>query len=222
MKNSVTKSVLLILLCLVLVFSMAACGNSTPTPPTTTPEVSVGDDAGTDGGDDTGTEGNSGLGEAIGNFFSNATKSLEGAGRPTDSVNRGQVGNTLDNVFFSWKVTAIEAAETINGDYPGTSGYKFVRADIEVINIVDEALPVGNYDFFIIYEDEDGETVEDYAYEEFADGMYPDEVEISPGESLTGFLVFEVPEYVNEALLTYYEDYEDGFRGETHYFEASF
>jgi hypothetical protein len=194
----------------VLVLALLMVGCSTESPPE---DLNVNDTAG-------GLNGKTiagSLGELFSGVFDRPADDEEPA---VGGDEYGQLGETLDNAFFSWKVTAVTAAETIGGKIP-SPGYMFVRADIEVLSTSTEEIPVGNFDFFLLYGWR-GETIEEYAYEEFAVGMYPDEVYIEPGESLSGYLVFEVPDFTHQALITYYEDYDDGMRGKSQYVEVTF
>jgi hypothetical protein len=167
--------------------------------------------------------GGGGGGDAFGNaatdFFANAKSSLEAEGRPFNNVYSSQPGQALTNTFFEWNITNIRKETDIDGITPA-AGNVFIVADTKSTNVFDESIPVGNYDFHLLYE-EDGEIVEVLALEEFADGMYPDNVMEAPGESVEGFLVFEAPEATQAAMLTYYEIWDDDFEGDTYYFEVN-
>jgi hypothetical protein len=66
------------------------------------------------------------------------------------------------------------------------------------------------------------DAIEDYAYEAFMDGMYPDEEQQEPGKSTSGIVVSEVPKDLHEATIAYYEIWDDEFEGDTYLFEVTF
>jgi hypothetical protein len=185
--------------CLLLLFAASACGGG--------------------GGGSVGGNGPT-LSQAANDFFANAKNTLESEGRPYNNVYSAKLGESLKNTFFDWVVSAVSKETSIDGFTPD-SGNAFITADIKSTNVFEEAIPVGNYDFFLLYENEDGEIIETVAFEEFTDGMYPDDVSEEVGETVEGFLVFEVPESVDAAMLTYYEIWDDDFEGDTYYFEVN-
>jgi hypothetical protein len=152
-------------------------------------------------------------------------KMLEAEGRPFNNVTTGKVGDTLTNTFFEWTVKSVVTKDTLTVDgeeyVPDTDGYQFLLVDITTKNIFDKSNPMGNPDFSIIWNEGD-ETFEAYAYNEFMDGMYPDEFWQEVGQSDSGTLVFEVPKSVSSAIIAYYEIWDDDFEGDTYLFEVSF
>jgi hypothetical protein len=161
------------------------------------------------------------FGDAAKDFFASAKSSLEAEGRPFNNVYSSQPGQVLTNTFFEWNITNIRKETNIDGLTPA-AGNIFIVADTKSTNVFEgnESIPVGNFDFYLLYEDDDGEIAEVPALEEFTDGMYPDEVMEAPGGSVEGFLVFEAPEATQAAMLTYYEIWDDAFEGDTYYFEV--
>jgi hypothetical protein len=158
------------------------------------------------------------VGTSASKLLSGINNKLKADGRPSENVYIAAIGEKTSNVFFEWTVDSVTAAAELDGNQP-TEGYKFVVADITTKNTFTDTdtIPVGNYDYFILYGDD---LIEDYAYEEFMAGMYPDEVEQEQGEVLTGKLVFEVPVEVEDVLIAYYEIWDDDFEGNTWLVEA--
>jgi hypothetical protein len=152
-------------------------------------------------------------------------KMLEAEGRPFNNVTTGKVGDTLTNTFFEWTVKSavVKDSLTVDGEeyLPYADGYKFLLVDITTKNVFDKTNPMSNTDFSIIWSKGD-DTVEDYAYSEFMNGMYPDELMQAVGESDGGILVFEVPGDVHSAFIAYYEIWSDDFEGDTYLFEVTF
>jgi hypothetical protein len=157
-----------------------------------------------------------------GGIVEKATKYLQSEGRSYEHVYTADTGMTLSNSFFDWTVKSVEsAASLIDGEeeiLPSTDANKFIIADIIIKNNCDQEIPVGNYDYVILWEDENEESHEDNAFEEFMSGMYPNEVTAQVGETVGGKLIFEVPMDVNEGSIAYYEYYEDEFEGDAYLF----
>ena len=150
------------------------------------------------------------------NLIDKATKLLQAEGREYNKLFTGKMNETLTSAFFEFKITDAATAEELEGLTPISEGYKFVVADVEVKNIFDETIPVGNYDFNIYWS-----GGEDIGYEEFFDGMYPDEVDLKVGESLSGKLVFEVPESATDIMVGYTEIWDDDFEGNVYLIEIT-
>jgi hypothetical protein len=160
-----------------------------------------------------------------GNVISDIGRMLQAEGRPYNNVTTGKVGDTLTNSFFDWTVKSVTAKDTVIVDgeeyLPSVDGYKFLIVDITTKNVFDQPNPMGNADFSIIWGEGDDIT-EDYTYEAFMDGMYPDDFEEAVGQSTSGTLVFEVPKDVHSAYIAYYEIWSDSFEGDTYLFDVKF
>lgn len=155
-------------------------------------------------------------GDAASSAVDKVSKMLSARGREYDKLFTGEIGDTLTNSFFDFTVNSVTAAEELEGYTPTQEGYKFIVADITVKNIFDSEIPVGNYDFNIIWGDDSEDSGEDYSFTEFMDGMYPDEVDLAVGETLSGTLVFEVPADETNVGIVYYEIWDDDFLGNTY------
>lgn len=184
-------------LALSLVLSMSACGGSGS------------------GGEGDGASGSGG------GVVDRVGKMLTAQGREYDKLITGSVGETLTNTFFSFTINDVKAADELDGYTPQTEGNKFIIADVTVKNVADDSIPVGNFDFTILWntEEELSET-DKMAYEVFTDGMYPDEVDLEKDGTLSGTLVFEIPADVNEFGIVYDELYDDEFKGNSYVVEC--
>ncbi|MDR0571189.1 MAG: DUF4352 domain-containing protein [Clostridiales Family XIII bacterium] len=162
-------------------------------------------------------------GGAEASLFDKVGKYFDAKGRSYGHISKAKVGETLNNSFFAWTLEGMSASEALlDGDeeiLPSDEGNKFVTAAVRTENISDSPIPVGNYDFLMLWEDVEGAVHEENAYETFMEGMYPDEVTEEPGESQAGFLVFEVPREVSSGMIVYYEYYGDEFEGDAYMFD---
>lgn len=147
----------------------------------------------------------------ISNFADQAAKLLEAGGREYDKLYTAGMNEALKNSFFECTVTGAELADELSGYAPETEGYKFLKVDITVKNTFGDTIPVGNYDFYLMWNGGN-----DVGYMEFMEGMYPDDVELADGESLSGFLVFEVPADISDIMLMYDEIWDDDFVGNSY------
>jgi len=151
---------------------------------------------------------------------------LQTIGRNVDAIHVARVGERTSNVFFDWTVKSVTVENTLT-NYNGVketpffgSGYRFVVVDTLVKNTFDKSIPVGYYDFFILYK-ENGKYVEDYAYEEFMPGMYPDDVTIATGQSVSGKVVLEAPINITSFYIVYYEIWGDNSYGDAYLVEVN-
>lgn len=178
-----------------MAFGMAACGNG---------------DVIDSGGDDD----NGGL-------LDRMNKLLSAQGRSYDELVVGSEGDTMTCSFFEFTISDVQALEEIDGFVPEKETNKFITAQVNVKNITEDEIPVGNYDFYIIWETEEETAEEDHwAYASFRDDMYPDDVKLASGETLSGLLVFDIPADVDEFTIAYDEIYDDEFVGDTYAVEC--
>lgn len=169
--------------------------------------------------------GNGGSGDGI---VSSVSKMLSSQGRSYDKLITGKTGELLTTSFFEFTVNNVEGADSIDGMKPQVEGNKFIIAEVTVKNIFKnekgggEKIPVGNYDFTIVWDSEEEIPEEDtYGYQALDDTMYPDNVTLDYEKTLSGKLIFEIPVDVNDFLITYNEIYEDSFKGDTYAIECS-
>lgn len=128
----------------------------------------------------------------------------------------GTVGDTLVNDFFDWTVNSVKTKKKIGGVSAG-KGYKFVVINMSITNTEDYAYPTGNYEFRGITGTGDENELD--SENAFYEGMMADEFEISPGETVTGDVLYKVPEAQKNLIVDYEEFYGDGSIGNTFWFE---
>lgn len=149
--------------------------------------------------------------EALSGLSEQASKLLAAEGREYDQLYTGNMKETLTNSFFDFTINSAELVSEIDGYAPQQEGYSFVVANITVKNIMEDAIPVGNYDFYILWN-----GGQDVSYLSFNDDMYPDDVELAAGDTLSGDLVFEVPSDATDIMVAYDEIWDDDFVGSTY------
>lgn len=189
------KRVLLVLLSIVLLMSLTGCSILRSV---------IGNQA----GGDSQTSGDSQTDDDKNGFGEMASKILKSQGRTYDELYTGQMGETLTNSFFEFKIDSAKLLTELAGYLPETDGNKFLVADVEVTNIFEETIPVGNYDFYVLWN-----GGEDIPYNASFDWMYPDDAELAVGETLSGKLVFEIPPDAEDVMIGYTEIWDDEFEG---------
>ena len=152
-------------------------------------------------------------------------QALKDNDRPYQNINKGNVGNTLSNVFFDWTVKSVTTTDSLTdlaGDKrtPVVSNSRFVVVDTTVKNTTGSTIPVGDYDFFIMYE-HNGKYVEDVAYNNFKTDMYPSNTQLVAGATASGLVVFDAPVDVTFVLICYYEIYDSGAVGDPYLFTVT-
>jgi len=154
---------------------------------------------------------------------------LQSQGRPYQKIYSAKVGETQTNVFFAWtvkSVTTLNTLVTFSGDevvpiFQTETGeeYRFIIVSTTVKNTFERLLPVGNYDFYIVYEYK-GKLVEDRSYDQFTAGMYPDDTTLAIGASVSGNVIFEAPRVVTTVYICYYEIFDNDSMGDTYIYEV--
>lgn len=128
------------------------------------------------------------------------------------------VGETMSNDFFDWTVNSYEVKQKTHGVSAG-KGYKFVIINMSMTNTEEEAYETGNYEFrgVIAGQAQDLDS-ENAFYEE----MIPDEdahYVLEPGATLTGDVLFKVPEDCDALIVNYLEMYGDESAGNMYWYE---
>ncbi|MDR1604388.1 MAG: DUF4352 domain-containing protein [Gracilibacteraceae bacterium] len=156
-------------------------------------------------------------------WFYDADYDWDADDRPHGAEYTADLGEPLTNQFFAWTATSCTVKTEIDGRVP-SAGYKFILVDIQVENVFNEELPLGNFDFELVYE-ENGEEISIPAYDAetggVIDGMYPDMEYVAPGDALSGFLLFEAPATVKEAQVVYLEVWADDYEGDKYYYNLN-
>ena len=152
-------------------------------------------------------------------FLDKASKFLEADGRGYGKEHTAEMGETLENEFFSLKVTEAYRYSSM-GDYVPEDGYDYVAVNITVKNIFTDKIPVGNYDYVLRWGEGDDNSFEAYdteGLEIYYDlDLFPDDTELSIGASKSGYVIFEAPSDSTGLQLEYVEVYDDDFEGNTY------
>lgn len=203
------RKILVLLLCLTVVFAFTACGgqDEEDNGPTMAEENKVEVQQ-----EQAATEENENYGE-----LSQALKSdFDANVQYNGGIAVGGVGDTLVNDFFDWTVHSVKTAKETHGASAG-AGQKFVIVNMTMKNTEDFAYTTGNYEFIgLIGPGESGilDTMDSFYSE-----MIADELELQPGQSITGDLVFKVDENLETIVVEYEEIYGDQSIGNIYWYE---
>jgi len=126
----------------------------------------------------------------------------------------GNLGDILSTSFFDFGVSFLTDATGINDHTPST-GCKYLVVGMNILNTMDEAVPMYDTDFPLAYGDGDGDICNPIT-EMIHDDQLPEEYEIAKGENVAGYLIYEVPEDTREYVLGFTEYFTGGREGETY------
>lgn len=136
-----------------------------------------------------------------------------------DGVALGYEGDTLRTEFFEMTVTNPRSS----ADYDGLTadeGYKFLAADLTLYNHTNDTQPMFDTDFEVIWDLDDddawawpecyvesaGDGVEEYTVK--SETQIPVEFDLGIHKSMTGVLLYQVPEDCKDFFIAFYEVYE--------------
>ena len=143
-------------------------------------------------------------------------KVIAACGRDSAQTYLREAGQTLSTSFFDFTIIAIKTQASYADLALAESDHHFLTAEVVVKNTFAETIPVGNYDFSLVWE---GGPANAHLYA--AEGMYPDQIDLAPKESLAGTLVFEVPKTAQKCQIVYKEIWDDHYEGSTYAFLCS-
>ncbi len=193
------KTMIALILCLTAVFCFTACGEKTLAEENQV-EIKEEQAAG---------EENKSYGE-----LSKEVQDSE-FGYEKDRTAVAAVGKTMSNDFFDWTVNSYEVKKKTQGVSAG-KGYKFVIINMTMKNTEEEGYETGNYEFRGVIsgqaEDLDTENA-------FYPGMLADEFYIDAGQTVTGDVLFKVPENCDALIVNYLEMYGDESAGNMYWYE---
>ena len=131
-----------------------------------------------------------------------------------DGLAKGQLGDTLRNSFFDFKVNSAYLTDKYEG-YTAMEGYEFLVAEVTVKNIFGESIIMYDTDFQVQWSS-DAEDAYDWPItlylaegENLGNDVLPAEYDLTKDESCTGLLVYEVPMGEQEFSIAYQEIFED-------------
>ncbi len=119
----------------------------------------------------------------------------------------GVLGDTLVNCFFSYTVRDAVLTDTAEGA-PAGEGTALLAVDVTVENVHHRTIPMYDTDFQLQW----GE--QGFGYPSSASTL-PAEYELTPGESVSGRLVYQVPAESRSFALAVREFFDDGSAGST-------
>lgn len=137
----------------------------------------------------------------------------------------GAIGDTMRTYFFDYTIKDAYLCSEFEG-YAPTEGYSLLVAEINVKNTFDESITMFDWDFVVLWPDENGGDLYDYpvtSYEDVvlpspaSDKLLPAEYDLEKKKSRSGLLLFEVPEGMSELSIAYIESFDDDTTGNAFY-----
>ncbi len=122
----------------------------------------------------------------------------------SEGFKEGEMNKVFKTTYLDFQVTSFEAVSEFEG-YTSEEGSLFYVVGVEVTNTAGATIPVGTYDFAVYYEDSNG-YMRDIAYENIgSEEMYPNDIQLADGETVSGKVVFSIPEDANLVSFAYDE-----------------
>ena len=183
---------------------------------------------GTTGGSSNESQSSYGTSSTTPSTTSSAASSSTEAGYADENGNaEGRLGDTMHTYFFDYTVNSAYLCDEYEG-YTPQEGNELLVADITVKNTHIASIEMYDTDFQIQWND-DAEDAYDFPItyyleegETYGDDMLPYLYELSIDESVTGVLVYEVPEGNKDFSISYLELFDDDSEGDVFfvYFSA--
>ncbi len=129
----------------------------------------------------------------------------------------GAVGETLKTMFFDITVNSAYKADELNEMKPMDEGNNFAVVNVTVKNTTDEAIPMGGVDFVCRWgtgKEECDYPMSVYSHENLTGEDLSEEYTLQKGETVTGNLVYIVPESSTSFQLQTTETYTESDEGE--------
>lgn len=145
----------------------------------------------------------------------------------SDGFASGELGDTMRTCFFDYTVNSAYLCDEYAG-YTAADGYELLVADVTIANVGSSDVEMYDTDFQIQWGD-DADDAFDFSLtfysengEALSDEMLPAIYTLSPKESRTGLLVFEIPKGYSDYSISYMEYFNDDSTGDTFfvYFNA--
>ncbi len=129
----------------------------------------------------------------------------------TDGIAEGKAGDTMATAWFTFKINSAKLADDYKGAVQAEDGMKLAVVNVTLTNTFEEDIPMFDSDFQIQWGDGDDDydypvTLEDTSY--WTEGMLEDSYVLPAKKSVTGDLVFAVPEGINDFWLAFMEYYD--------------
>lgn len=145
----------------------------------------------------------------------------------------GYEGDTLRTAFFDMTIQNPKTCAEYDGLTP-SEGYQFLAADLTLYNHTDDTQPIYDTDFEVIWDLDNDDA---WAWPEYSETTGPDgepeysvrserqlpvESELGIHKSMTGVLLYQVPEDCKDFYIAYYEVYEPEEAGGDPVYGSSF
>jgi len=135
-------------------------------------------------------------------------------GKAVDGKAEGYIGDVLVTRWFDWTVNDAYLCDQYE-DKEALSGYKLLAVNITVTNTTKKSIPMYDTDFRVFWTDEDFAVPltsydDTLAYE----GMLEKEYSVGINSSVTGDLLFEVPEDQVDFRIVFQEYFENETTGD--------
>ncbi|MDR3086184.1 MAG: hypothetical protein LBU47_07725 [Christensenellaceae bacterium] len=149
----------------------------------------------------------SGLQDAAGGLQEAGSQLAEQVGQLLRGDVTGKVGETYRTEWFNFSISSIKQVESYAG-YAPEEGNLLYDVVITELSTFDEAIPMGTFDFFMLM---DGTEEPVFPMDPLNgdETMMPAEFDLSPDESVTYHMVYEVPKDAKGLKLMYIELYEN-------------
>lgn len=150
-----------------------------------------------------------------------------------DGFALGYEGDTLRTAFFDMTIQNPKTCGEYDGLTP-SEGYQFLAADLTLYNHTDETQPIYDTDFEVIWDMDNDDAwawpecnilaASDGTEEYFikSESQIPVESDLGIHKSMTGVLLYQVPEDCKDFYIAYYEVYEPEEEGGDPVYGSSF
>ncbi|MCI8342659.1 MAG: DUF4352 domain-containing protein [Firmicutes bacterium] len=147
------------------------------------------------------------------NGNSSFIQSLRAAGRSYGNSFNTTLNDGMETAFFELNINSAEKSFKECEFVPSDSSFVFVVLYVTIKNTFADKDNIK-----MLYSDFQIEWNGGSAYPEkyFEEGQLPDEYTLEEGESISGKLIFTVPDNAVDMRLTYTENWSDGFCGNSH------
>ena len=113
----------------------------------------------------------------------------------------GEIGVTYATDWFDFTIDSVKKVGEYAG-YAAESGYQLVAVKITETGTFDEPSPMGTFDFYM-----DSVTFDEYVYplEALDDTMMPEEFMLAKDQTVSYYMIYEIPEDFSDLKLIYVE-----------------
>ncbi len=161
----------------------------------------------------------------------NVIKPVDDAEVPGETVvisangfGEGKTGDIMRTAFFDFKVSSAEFAETYADTVKPSAGKRLLVVNITLTGTFEEPVHMYDSDFQVQWGetgDEDFAVPVTYESSKYTEGMIEPEYDLLPEQTVTGDLVYEVPEGYTDFFLAFQEYFEDEGLGDAFFVDFS-